>query len=500
MLVHGEGDVQGEPIRFEPWERQIIYRLYEYDPVTLERVVRRALLVMPKGCAKTELVAAICLAELAGPVMPTADGKGTLRRSPNIPFAAGSWDQAEKLFGAAKDMATVGPDEAHPPPLAAHVEAFDTEILLRGRKGRLFRVAAVAGTNDGGLPTCFGADEIHEWTGNKARVHLVVTNSLEKRANCLELNISTPDAADPESLFGKLYAAGRKVATGEVVDPSFLFVHYSAADHWDVADPEQLRSAIAEATPAGWRDVERVARKLEVDRIPEHEFRRYFLAQLRRPEGQWLPPNAWETLADPQPAPADGAEVALFFDGSYNGDSTALVGCVPGDLPYVFVVDAWERPADAEEWLVPREAVKARVKECFTRWRCRMGVDPPGWHAEVEVWEETYGEAVIRFETNVRRRMSAACSRFYTAVVGGLLSHDGDPRLARHLRGAVVKETTDGAYITKSGRHGPKIDLAVAAVGALEIASLPEAMPPPATARIPESDSDFWRPRSRLTI
>lgn len=86
------------------------------------------------------------------------------------------------------------------------------------------------------------------------------------------------------------------------------------------------------------------------------------------------------------------------------------------------------------------------------------------------------------WETNLRKRMAAACSRFYTSVVTGALSQDGDPRLARHLRNAAVKETADGAYITKAGRHGPKIDLAVAAVGALELAAEPvedEQLPPP---------------------
>jgi phage terminase large subunit-like protein len=465
-LVHGEGDYLGEPFHLEGWQRALIYRLYEYDPASLRRIVRRLLLVLPKGCGKTELVAAICLAELAGPTQPTADGRGALRRSPNIPVGAASFEQAERLFGAARTMVAEGP-------LRPFVETFDTELLLKGRQGRLFRVAAVAGTNDGGLPTCFGADEIHEWDGRKERVHLILGNSLAKRADGLELNLSTPDAADPETLFGRLHAYLLKVASGEVADPSFLGVWYSADQRWDLADPGQLRAAIAEATPASWLDVDRVAARLEIDRIPEHEFRRYHLAQLVRPEGQWLPPGAWEDLADPdRGVPPDGAEILAFFDGSYNGDCSALVGITPGDRPHLFVVDCWERPDGAEEWLVPREQVKARVAETFRRWKVRLfGYDPFGWHAEGEEWTDTYGDAVVLWETNLRKRMAAACSRFYTAVVVAGLTHDGDPRLARHLRNAVVKETPEGAYITKAGRHGPKIDLAVAAVGVLDLAA-----------------------------
>ncbi len=467
FLVHGEGDYLGEPFRLEDWQRTLIYRLYEYDPVTLRRLVRRLLLVLPKGNGKTELIAALCLAELAGPTVATADGHGGLRKSPNIPVAAASFEQADRLFGAARTIVSEGP-------LKPHLDAFETELLLKDRPGRMFRVAAIGGTNDGGLPTCAGFDEIHEWEGRKQRVHLVIGNSLAKRAEGLELNLSTPDDADPESLFGRLHTYALKVITGELVDPSFLAVWYTAPEQLDLGDPGQLRAAIAEANPATWLDVDRIAARLEVDRIPEHEFRRYHLAQLVRPEGQWLPPDAWEGLADPdrEPPPA-GADVVAFFDGSYNGDSTALVGATLEERPHLFVIGCWERPPNAVEWLVPREEVKAKVAWAFEHWHVvRLGADPPGWHAELDVWEDTWGEAVIRWETNKRIAMSAACSRFYTATVQAGLSQDGDPRLARHLRNAAVKETADGAYITKAGRGGPKIDLAVAAVGALEMAAM----------------------------
>ena len=162
----------------------------------------------------------------------------------------------------------------------------------------------------------------------------------------------------------------------------------------------------------------------------------------------------------------------LGFDGSYNGDSTALIGATVEDVPHLFVVGAWERPEGprGDGWLVPREEVSAAVKSAMERWRVRrMGCDPPGWHREIGEWSQTWGdEVVLLYETNQRRRMSQACSRFYSAVAHGELTHDGDARLSRHLRNAVVKETADGAYITKDGRASPrKIDLAVAAVVAL---------------------------------
>lgn len=486
-LVHGEGDYLGEPFRLEPWQRAIVWAIYSYDPVTLRRVVRRVLIVLPKGTGKTELVAAICLAELAGPTWLNPDtGRPARRRSPNIPIAAASYEQADRLYFAARTMVDEGP-------LAPFVETYDTEMLLRGDVGRAFRVAAVAGTNDGGLPSAFAADEVHEWTGRKERVHLVIGNSLAKRADGLELNLSTPDEANPSSLLGRLVDYGQRVASGEVDDPSFLYVHYGAPDpegrEVDIYDPEQLRAAIRACHPASWVDVDRVAARLEVDRIPEHEFRRYHLAQFVRAAASWLPAGKWQACARDQqhgvvsPPPPPGTPVILGFDGSYNNDSTALVGCTlpeDGEQPYLFVAGHWERPEGpmGDGWVVDREDVDATVHRSMMTWRVRHLVcDPPGWHNEIEAWGERYGMAddystVIRFETNRRSLMAHACSRFYSAVVNGQLEHDGNPALARHLHNAVLKETSDGAYITKDGRNSPrKIDLAVAAVVAYERAT-----------------------------
>lgn len=92
-LVHAEGDYLGEPFALEPWQQRIIWRLYACDPQTLRRLVRRALIVRPKGCGKTELAAAIGLAELAGPVAFGTDGRSGRPKAPNIPVAAASFER-----------------------------------------------------------------------------------------------------------------------------------------------------------------------------------------------------------------------------------------------------------------------------------------------------------------------------------------------------------------------------------------------------------------------
>lgn len=491
FLTHGEGDMLGQPYKVPDWGKRAAYRLLEYYPDQVVMVgtirafayiVKRALLIMPKGSAKTEFIAALMLFLLAGPSLPTPDGP-VMRPSPNIPLLAGSWEQVNKLFGdAAVNMATGTADS--PAMLAQFVECFDSEIQLRDAPGKLYRVAAVAGTNDGGLPTAGAADEVHELTGRRRRAHLVVFQGLEKRTNGLELNISTPDDADPDSLIGQLATYGDKVATGEIDDPSFYFLHYGTSPDRAITNKDgslnrrQLIAALRDATPATWVDIAARADNLITKKYPLHEIRRYWLAAFARGGGHWLPERAWEQRRHPKGTvqPPKGTKVVLAFDGSYRRDSTCLIGCTL--TGHVFHVASWERPDNAgDRWKVPRGDVKVALDEAMAKWDVvELAPDPPGWHDEIEQWEGTYGDVVVEFPTNQTSRMVDACSRFYAGVAGGdedsaalPLTHDGNPVIARHLRNAVPKKARGGDVITKESADSPrKIDCAIGAVVAYD--------------------------------
>jgi phage terminase large subunit-like protein len=447
-LVHGEGDRYGQRFRLTPEQRRFVWRVYERLP-SGERRYRRVLYGRPKGYGKTELAAALALAELAGPTAPIAA---------DIPVAAASFEQADLLFGAAKVMASEGA-------LAPFLEVFETEILRTDGPGKLYRVAAVAGTNDGGRHTFRVCDEVHEWEGKRERVHLVLTNGLAKRAGSWSLDISTAGVR-MDSLIGVLYTKGKRVEAGELADDGFLFDWLEHPDaKCDLSTEDAVRAAVKVAyRDAGDHvDLEQIVKRF--DEIPEYEFRRYYLNQFTASAKRWLPAGAWEALARADKRVPAGTEVVLGFDGSYNNDSTALVGCTKAG--HLFVAGVWEKPEGEHGWVVPREEVKATVKVAMERYKVlELVCDPPGWHSEVEEWSERYGKTLtVAFPTNRRTLMAEACREFFSDVVNAKVTHDGDERLARHLANAVVKETADGAYITKEHRDSPrKIDLAVAAV------------------------------------
>jgi len=274
------------------------------------------------------------------------------------------------------------------------------------------------------------------------------------REDFLLLGITTP-GYDLSSMAHGLYQQAKAGSAG------FYSRIFEPADpDADIDDREAWRQANPRLD-----DDPRFLAALEFDRqnLPEHEFRRFRLGQWTATETAWLPYGAWDALAAPRPLPEDGARVWLGFDGSLSRDSTALVGVT--EDRHVFVVGCWEAPG-RRGWKVPREEVQAKVHEAFGRWRVvEMHCDPPYWEREVKEWQERYGEGrVLEFLSYVRNQIAPATTAFYSAVMEGALSHDGDPRLARHLANCVVKPTPLGDVITKADKDSPaKIDLAIAA-------------------------------------
>lgn len=462
-LTFGPGDREGEPYDPDPYLARFIRGLYRVDDAGA-RIVRRAVLGVAKGNAKSEAEASIALTELDGPaVVDLETGRATRRTAPDIPVAAASYEQADLVFGAARSMAT---------PLAHRLDIYDTEILRKETSGRMYRVAAVAATNDGLRPTMGSFDELHEWTGRKERVYTVLTNGLTKRAGSFELSVST--AGDPVSstLLLNLYEYGKRVASGEIDDPTFLMEWYEAPEDLDLNDPQELRDGIRQANPASWIDVDVIARKHEVDRMRESDFRRYFLNQWVSSSETWLPSGVWEDLADPQVV-EDGTTVVLGFDGSYAHDATALIGATVEEVPHVFTVSAWERPPNAPEgWRVPTEEVDAAVDRSFRTWNvAELVCDPARWSRYVDLWSERYGDDRVVEYPNTRSRMAPATAKFYDAALTGQMTQDGSLVLARHIANATVKEIPHGRYVLQKDSADRKIDAAIAAVMAFDRAT-----------------------------
>lgn len=465
-LVHGEGDLEGQPFRLAAHELRAIYRWYEHNPITGDYLHRKGLIGWPKGSGKTELVAGLGLEHLSGPA-PT---KGT----PVVTVAAVDGDQADELVRVAGMMI----DEQ---PVGEDLDVVAGRITQRRGGGSMKATSSALGKNDGKKTSLLLCDEIHEWDAHSeagAKRHGVLERSTNKRRDGRQLNITTAGWS-LDTLAGAMFTYGEQVALGQIVDPGFLMEWWQASEHWDLDDPAQLVAAIREANPAAdpWNQLDNLVRSYHEHRLrgAVEEYVRYHLN--RWPTGvadAWLDPVLWASRLQPGTPPA-GTRVVLGFDGSHTGDSTALVGVTVAAKPHVFKIACWEREPDDRDWRVPIDAVEAAIAAaCDPKTGgydvVELAADLFGWISSLARLEQR-GVNVVEIPQN-GKRMGAACQRFYEAVQRDLLTHDGDKQLTKHIGNARRRETDFGIRIVKeherSRRH---IDLAIAAVMAFDRAS-----------------------------
>lgn len=456
-LVHGEGDLFGEPFRLTADERSFNRALYAQDRAG-QRRVQRALLGRAKGYGKTELLAAIGLEQLCGPFAPAA---------PNIPIAAASFEQADLLFGTARVMVSEGP-------LKPYLEVYDTEILRKDGPGRMFRVAAAAGTNDGGRPTCFIADELHEWTGNKERVFLVISNSIAKRRNGLVLAITTA-GGDRDTLCGRMYDYGRQVAAGEVDDPAFLFDWAEGPEDLDPDDGPEVRATIARAANPHLDEfgtlpfVER-----RYHEIPKWEWLRYFGNRwVTGDEESWLPAGAFESCRTAGARIDRSRPFVMGVDMALRHDTAAVVEAQHNPDGTVCVEATVWVPRDGEALDIA--LIEQHIRAAHRTGNLRACAYDPAWFERSAQALSDDGVAMLEVPQSAAR-MVPACGHTYELIAAGRLRHDFDSVSTSQVVSAVPKASGEGWRLSK-GRAKKKIDAAIALVIAVDEATRAEVHP-----------------------
>ena len=411
---------------------------------------RQALIGLPRKNGKSALGSAF---GLHGLVM---GGQGS-----EVYSCAADKEQARIVFGMAKRMVEL--DEQ----LSQIVKPY-RDALEVPSTGSVYKcLSSEAFTKEGLNPTVVVFDELHASPTDE--LYNVMSLGSGTRRDPILIAITTAgvksDQTGQDSICYRLYQQGVRVARGEDVDPTFFMAWWGAPENADYKDP----SVHAAANP-GYDDLidpEDFAAVLK--RVSENDFRTKRLNQWVSATQAWLPQGAWNDCRDPdREFVAPNAGVVLGFDGSRTGDATALVAVTVETEPQIKVLGLWEKPRDAEEWKVPRGEVKDVIRQACRDMSVReIAWDEFLWLDSAEELEDE-GLPVVTFPQTLQR-MGPATQRFYEMVTTRKISHDGDPRLARHLANAQLKTDTRGARLAKDMKSSPrKIDLAVAAVMAVD--------------------------------
>lgn len=448
LLTAPRGFRAGEPLRFAPWQSWLMDRVFERRVSDGRLRFRRALIGEPRKNGKSLKGSAIALNGLVyGPA------------GAQVYSAAGDRAQARIVFGEARQQVL------NSPALSRVFKVYRDALEIPSR-GAVYRALSADAMRAHGLaPYLVVADELHGWPSTATNTRgdelweALVSGSGD-RPESLVLGITTA-GSNTDTLLGRLYEHGRRIAAGEIEDDSFGFWWWGAPAEADPTDPEtwrranpnlaeglldedDFRAAIASAGTAGFSG-----------------FQRYRLNQWVRTAGDdFVSPSVWadaRRLLTVQP----GEKVTAGFDGSVSGDATGLV--VQSLETGTFKVEAlWEPDPTDRDWTVPRDGVNAAIDRVFETYDVvKMWADPSFYEPDVLEWSRSHRGRVERVPpTNTR--MVPLAQQFLTDLVSGEIGHDGDPALARHVLNAVA---TEAGSFRKEKKHSPrKIDLLPCAV------------------------------------
>jgi phage terminase large subunit-like protein len=441
----------GELIKFRDWQKKLTRDLFAVG-ANGKLKHRTALIGLPRKNGKSAWLASIALEHLVF----SAGGS-------EVYSCAADRDQAKIVFNTVKEMVRLEPE----------LEFLQTyrDTIYNPKNGTVYKaLSSESFTKEGlsGTLVCF--DEVHAQPNRE--LWDVMALSQGARTEPLMIGITTAgvktDSSGKDSLCYGLYEYGKKVASGEVDDPTFFF------SWWEASDP-----AADFRSPATWREanpgfddiVSAADFESVINRTPESEFRTKRLNQWVSTSDTWLPAGSWDNCIDQREVP-DGTAIVLGFDGSFNGDCTAIVGVTCEENPHVFIVEMWEKPdGESADWQVPVMDVEESIRNACLKWQVEeIACDAYRWARTFQILDDE-GLPVVLFPQNASR-MTPATTRFYEAVMNSKLTHDGDPRLERHVSNATLKTDQRGSRLAKETRNSTRrIDLAVASVMALERAA-----------------------------
>lgn len=463
-LVHGPGDVQGQPIDFDDEFAGFVVRCYELRPDGRRRK-RRAFLSRAKGRAKSELAGMLSCAEALAPVRfdhwavkdeesdwgyiyEKGEPVGRPVTAPEILCIATEEGQADNTYGNVNFMLE------H---LAEHHASYFPGIdpgmtrCFVGGGGEITPVTAKARSKDGGKSTFVVFDETHLYeTAELKSLHATVRRNLGKRklAEPWSLETSTMYRPGRNSAAEATHKYAQMIEKGKRRDGGLLFDHRQAPLDFDWDSDDELRKALHEAYgPASeWMDFDRIIEEIRDPQADEADSRRYWLNQVVQATEQAFDPVRWAQLADTSIVVPDKELIVLGFKGARFREATALIA-THVESGHQWPIEIWERPEglDPEQQYPSNETVMNAAARTFETWEVwRLYAEPTGWETVINEMAGKFGDKrVIErwWNGGYRRRAGRACRDYATAQKAGDMSHDGSSVFAQHIANARRQET-----------------------------------------------------------
>lgn len=486
-LRHPKNPAPGRPFQLDPWQERVIRRIYGPRHDDGSRVVRRVVLLLPRGSRKTSLCAAITLTHLVGPAV----APGNL-----VVSAAAAHEQALELFNEAALLVRYDPRLRK----RLEVREYVSRIAHPESGSRYIAVASDGKVQHGKTPNVVIADELHAWEGrNGLRQWEALDSALVKVPGTLMVVASTSGRGQ-ESLAWKTVEYAMRVQRGEVDDPATLPVIFMAepGDDWrDEALWHAVNPGLAHGYPdlAAYRDK---AAKAEHSTFERDSFLQFNLNRwLDTSTSPFVEMTVYDECAgevDLEDLEARQVPCWLGVDLSKNEDLTVVVACWrDGDD---FLVHAWffcpemnlrdrgeRHGVDYVRWaeegfitstpgnVVDPTAVEDCIREACARFAVQeIAFDPwgPGRHMTANLSSD--GLPAVEFRQGWVS-MAPAVQELERIILARALRHGGHPVLRWCFGNVQVETDKAGNRMMHKGKSGNKIDGAVATTMAVARAS-----------------------------
>lgn len=484
-VLQPDGPRKGKP--FKPTAEQVRFILWWYAIHADGRFVFvSGMYQRMKGAGKDPLGGFLCLLELLGPCrfdgwLPDGKPRVVAHSAPWVAVTAVSQEQTRNTMSLLGPML---PDAAR--------EKYGVDVgkeLWHTTAGMLQTFASSYRSLEGKRTSFVLMNETHHWVaGNSGHdmAEVIENNGVKSRdGSARTLAITNAHVPGEDSVAERMWDGYQAWLAGRLVDdePPYLIDSLQAPPDTDIADDDSLRAGILAARgDAEWLDVDRVMKAVRDPRKPVSQSRRYFLNQVVASEDAWLTAPEWDRLAAPDKVVGPDDEIVMFFDGSLNDDSTALIGCRVSD-GHVFEIAGWDKPHGpaGETWEVDKNAVNYDVRRAIQErnvlaffgdvlhfegmhdeWSALLGPSALLWAQEGKFKHATAWDMRGKL-----KEFTLACERTEADVRAGDFTHDGSPALRGHVLNARRRPNRFGVSIGKEGRESSrKIDRAVCAVGA----------------------------------
>lgn len=432
------GHGQGKALLLRDWQADITAGLFpDADRPS------QGLVSMARANGKSSLAAVYALYGLF------ADGV----MSPQVLIVASDIRQAGIISNVCRRMIELSPE------LASRAKIYKDRITVPGNDGLLMPLPADVGALQGWQPSLAIVDELHFCT---AEIWEAMLLSSGKRPDSLCLAISTPALTENSVMWSLVKNARENPA------PDFYFREYTS----DTTHPTDCTHCWALANPAlgDFLTASSMGNVRQTSR--ESAFRAYRLGQwVEKVDDAWLSKSAVDAVTVPEGIPAR-SRVVLAVDGSYSGDTTAIVAVSVSPTPRAQVVRVWNPADEADEnFRVPIAEVEAEVRAACKRWKVEEIAFDPYRFARTMQALAAERLPVIEFPQSAAR-MTPATVGAWEAINNRAVEIADDEILRQHLLNCRVTEDRRGTRVRKTNKDSAdKIDAAVCFIMALSRAT-----------------------------